>query len=68
MTINFTSPVFWATLAGGAATALGAIDPTGKLGTAVQSALIGVGGIVLFITTHHTVKAAVATKATKTTS
>jgi hypothetical protein len=62
MNLNLSSPVFWSTIAGGAATALGAIDPTGKLGTAVQACLVGVGGIILFITTHHTVKAQVAAK------
>lgn len=65
MEINPTSPVFWSTLAGAASVALGAIDPTGHLGTAVQTALIGVGAVVIWITTHHTVKAAVAAKAAK---
>ena len=62
MNLNLSSPVFWSTIAGAAATVCGAVDPGGKLGTAVQSCLIGLGGVVIFINTHHTVKAQVAKK------
>ena len=60
--INLSSPSFWGTLAGIVSITLGAVDPTGKLGTAVQSLIIGFGAVIIWIVQHHNTKAEVTVK------
>jgi len=64
--INLGSKSFWSALGGIAAIVVGLIDPGNSLGTAIQTALVTIGGAIAGIVIHHNVKAEVAVKSTKT--
>lgn len=64
MDIKFNpfSPVFWSSLAGIAGVVCATLG-LGHLSTPVETALTAIGGVLVAIPAHHTVKAAVMSKA-----
>jgi hypothetical protein len=68
LNLNPFSPVFWSTLAGAAASVVGALDPGSSLPVTVRDLLVAIGGLIMAIPAHHTVKAAVARKASQSPS
>lgn len=63
MDIKFNpfSPVFWSSLAGIAGVVCATLG-LGHLSTPVETALTAIGGVLVAIPAHHTVKAAVTAK------
>jgi hypothetical protein len=70
MTFDLSSlgtATFWTALAGAASTICGALGYAHE-GTAVNTVLVAVGGLLVAIVGHHTTKAAVAKKTGAATS
>lgn len=57
-----TSAAFWSALGGAASAVIGAVNPGGSLGSAVQSLLVALGAILIGVPTHHVVQAQQAAK------
>jgi hypothetical protein len=65
LNLNPFSPVFWSTVAGAASAVCGALGLGTNLSGSVRDLLIAVGGVLMAIPAHHTVKASVAKKASQ---
>jgi hypothetical protein len=64
LNVNPLSATFWTAIAGAASIVCGAIG-AGNIAQPVSNVLVAVGGLLVSIVGHHTVKAAVAVKAAK---